>query len=263
MTIKEIYGATKKRFNETPFQMVLKFSNDTDVIITDADMEEGSRFIRNSKRRLTEEFDIAVVEADMTVYRTHTEDKTNQYYLIVGTDFEMVKQYSRKSYKEVKEDVAEKEAAKPEFEPGDGQMITDMNMLVKMGLIPESYIAPPTHEMHLSIGSVQDGTYFVRLKMDSKVWTSHSYEFKDDIWKYQFYGVLFGMKVALKANGVQKLFIHPNTGRNSAGVYKIPAGQWRPYGNMKDYKAEVLRMKDLFAKKGVSLIFCNESGEQI
>ena len=242
LNLVTLYTGLQGIYGGEPFQCVLKFSTDTDVVITDADMEPDSKFIRNSKRRLDESFFMASSEFDkeFTIFETRNPDKKNQYYLVVGTDFELI-MTKYKSYGSIKKKVQEEHDKHDRQEQEKKEVINTC-----------------THEMHIK-GIAYDGAYGCHLSMDDIVFNSTPIECDKTPWKYQFFGILRGLKLVLEqVQSVEKIYIHPIEGKNMHGVYKIPLGKWPAYGkDMEYYKNSMLAYRDKFAEKGVSLIFRN------
>lgn len=234
-----LYTGLQGIFQEIAFQCVLKFSSDTDVVITNADMEDGSRFIRHSKRRLDELFYMVNDEfnKDFTIFETRNQEKKNQYYLIVGTDFDLI-MTKYKSYGSVKKKVQEKHKEREEQQP----------------------VVNANHEMHIKGCRYEMiKSYGCNLVMDGVTFDSAPIKTHVMPWKYQFLGILYGLELVLqKVPNVEKIYIHPIVGRNMQGVYNIPLGKWPAYGkDMEHYRDKMLAYRDKFAEKGVSIIFRN------
>lgn len=94
------------------YQMVLSFSNNDDVVITKSDFEPNSKFLRRSRKRLSEEFkfcgyihDVDIIsdkiaEDDIVVYRTYREG--SDYILYIYSNYKVLESVRKKlSYQKI------------------------------------------------------------------------------------------------------------------------------------------------------------------
>lgn len=253
-SIQEIYSNWSLSLK--PFQMVLKFSNDADVVITGADMEQNSKFIRRSKRRLGESFELAGYLVDGEIvdeyqagcgefWRTYTKGKCD-YFLYVSNDFQLIENVKRRSYKKDKERTDE-----------------------TIHQVSYKDIIPPDVEKVVDLYVTHDGRFY-SFEMESPLFrkgekvASDKREYKtSNLYVGQYMATIYGLRTVLKNSSMfDKVRIHPdNSLQYAAGVYKLPMKKWRPFNKeCQSYVDEFLRLKEELALNNVSIVFSIERG---
>lgn len=243
-SIKEIYqwwSAT----GTGQFQMVLKFSNDNAVVISGIDLEENSKFVRRSKRRLGEEFELAgyIVDGEIVeeyqpgcgeFWRTYCKGKCN-YFLYVGRDFDFVENVKRRSYK--KDDKA--------------TQIT-INSLTK----------PDVERVIDVLGLCNQTQYWCKLDSpmfkDSAVISERHDTCSRNYYVGQYMGVILALRTVLQyAGSVDKVRVFADKSiKYSAGVYNLPLGKWKPFNKeCQTYRDMMIELKDKMAQAGISIVF--------
>ena len=242
MTIKEIYNATINKSNKE-VQMILKFSNDNDVVITKESWNPDSSFIRRSRRRLTEDFQLVCDNGDSQVYRTFS-GKVHEYVLYVAADFEIL----HAVIKEQEYKKAEKMSAAVTSEPGTAK---------------DKLEGKPSYDgvMHI-----------LPIVKDNKFWTQYyCTELKDGVFNGsetvnttphaymgEYLAVLNGLRSALKyPDKVSVVKIHqPRSARYRDGAFKFATGEWKPYNPfVQHYVDKINELKDKLAAVGISIVF--------
>lgn len=248
----------RKYFGENnKYQMVLKYTSEQ-TLITPADMDMNSKFVRRSRRRLNADeifyFDGIIQNSNIIygdeslldsnpegyVYRTKSDVKKNDYFLFISTDYELLNVVQKKTYNKMRKE-------------RDTQLT--MNTLI-----------PPNKDREMSIcGFFDDESWW--FSASSPLFNGgpgYYYTSQEHIngvrypWVGQYKAIVYGLNVALKyTDKLDKVYVLYNPEyRNSEGIYKIPMGQWKPYGqDMQEYKRLMLELKDKFAAAGVSILF--------
>lgn len=241
-------------------QVVLKFSNDNDVLITPEMMDENSKFIRNSKRRLDEEFifdgiiqgdamihgsddTLANSECDGYMYRTFVKGKCNYFlFIITNEKYRLLENIKRKSYKACKRE-------------SDEAILTQARVAPNVEHVVDLY---PTHD-----GTAAGHTYW--FSMESPMFRKGCCLISDDIvydsrniYVGQYMATIYGLRTVLKnADKISKVRIHADmTKQYGAGVYNLPLGKWRPFNQeCSTYARMMNELKEELGKKGVSICF--------
>lgn len=238
-------------------QVVLKFSNDNDVLITADMMDENSKFIRNSKRRLDEEFvfdgiiqgetmihgdeSLALNECDGYMYRTFVKGKCNYFlFIITNSKYMMLENIKRKSYKACRKE-------------SDEAILRQATTAPNVEHVADLYV---THDR---VGVQTLYSFEMKSPLFRHALLSDEIEYvSNNEYVGQYMAVIYGLRTVLNnAEMFHKVRIYPDKEkRYAAGVYQLPLGKWRPFNQeCATYARMMLELKDQLAQKGVSICF--------
>lgn len=256
-SIQEIYATMKEEYQGQPFQMLVKFSNNPDRIVCEADLEPNSKFVRASKRLLGESFeddgfivggeivrgDVDAADVDGYAFRTWTKGKHNQYLLYVSSNFQYVENIRKKSYSSLKK---ESDASR-QLSVND---VTDPN--------PDRVVSI------IGTGYGREYGFRMRSHMFHEDYVSKAYQNDTGLdYVAQYMGVVLGLKTVLNnADQIDVVKIYADTSKKyGSGVYKLPLKKWIPYNrHCRAYVDEMFALKEKLAEKGVSICFTVRKG---
>lgn len=247
MTLQEVFN------NYNQYQVVLTFSNNNDVLITDDCFNTQSKFYRRSKIRLGVDFDyvgyihndIFVRYNDITiapndsalVFRTYRGNNQADYMLYVFTgEYKMLEHYKKQvSYKRVMAQTCKQMTLNSITEPISDKVLD---------ICPHIY---------------KNKTYFVSYRNNGLKAGIHYSQLYNNTLPRDFYGyylaVLVGLTVAKRYAGriTQVRVFHPDDPMTE-GIYKFPLKKWKaknPY--MADYTNKVETLKQELQQLGISI----------
>lgn len=247
MTLQEVFN------NYLNYQVVLTFSNNNDVLITEDCFNTQSKFYRRSKVRLGVDFvyvgyihdDVFVQTPDINnsitditlVFRTYRgKDKANYMLYVFMGEYKMLEHYKykkRDNYNRIMAQTYEQATLKT-------QPIPDK----VLDICPHIY---------------KDKTYFVSYRNNGlKAGIHYSKLYNNDL-PGDYYGyylaVLVGLTVAKKYAGriTQVRVFHPDD-KMCDGVYMFPLKKWKPRNPyMIDYVDKVNTLKSELQALGISI----------
>lgn len=243
-------------------QVVLKFSNDNDVLITADMMDENSKFIRMSRRRLDEEFvfdgiiqgdvmmhgdeSLAANECDGHMYRTFCKGKCNYFlFIITNEKYRLLENIKRKSYKTCRKESDEailRQAAQT----------TEPNV----EHVADLYVTHDRADEQTTYSFEMNSPLFRHSLLSDEIEYISRNEYVG-----QYMAVIYGLRVVLNnADMFHKIRIHPDTDKKyAAGVYNLPLGKWKPFNQeCATYAKMMNELKDQLGKKGVSICFMKQ-----
>lgn len=247
MTLQEIFN------NYSNYQVVLTFSSNNDVLITDDCFNTQSKFYRRSKVRLGVDFDyvgyvhnnIFVQISDVNnapsdsalVFRTYRGKNMADYmlYVFMG-EYKMLEHYKKRvSYKRVMAQTHEQ---------------ATLNSITKP--IPDKVLDICPHIQ-------RDKTYFVSYRnngLKAGIHNSPLYHntLPEDFYGY-YLGVLVGLTVAKNyADRITQVRVFHPDDKMTQGIYMFPLKKWKPRSPyMIDYVNKINILKSELQDLGISI----------
>lgn len=232
MTLQEI------RELEPDYQMVLAFSNNNKVVITNDDFLPNSRFIRRSKKRLNMIFYNIVDSNDIKVYRTYRGSDLCDYIVFLANDYQIIESYRKNN--------------------SHGSLIRNTNK--SNNKLPKS---DKDYTIQVRFTDVDKTKFYWTVEHPNiypphNPWVSSIYDIKPNPdWFMVYAKVLVALTVLSKENQCKhynRVSIHLNKGEE--GVSKLVNGKWKARVPLtKYYRDTMLYLKDELRNNNVSIIF--------
>lgn len=248
MTLQEVFNSYAN------YQVVLSFSNNNEILITDDCFCSDSKFFRRSKIRLGVDFlmsgvvqgnafiqttdQTAASNSNVIIFRTYRGNKKSDYVLyIYKGEYKLLEHFKKKvSHKRI-------------ITQTSRQMT--LNSITEPSLDKVLDICPHVKNMDYWISYRNNG-------LKSGIYYSPLYK-NDMPYSYLGYmaGVLIGLTIAKKYVGRinQVRIFHPDY-EWSKGIYMFPLKKWRPKNNYtQDYTNRIQQLKKELQDLGISICF--------